>query len=777
MRLFTIILFFTPALLIAQEPVQTLRGKVADAHTLQPLAGATLTLHPGGWGAVSDSTGRFRLVHIPVGRYDLSVRFMGYGTLILPELLLESGKELTLDLYLLPQSTVMDEVVVRAPRRGAPLIGSGNEQVFTTEETRRFPAAFYDPARVAVSMAGVANVHDGANGIAVRGNSPNGIAWRLEGVDIVNPNHLPNAGTLSDQASIYGGGVNIMSAQLLADTRLLSGAFPAEYGNALSGVLDMRLRSGNNQRREFTAQAGLIGLDLAAEGPIFSRSEASYLVNYRYSTVGLLSALGIPLGDEDVRFQDLSFHLNFPGRGRSAWTVFGLGGQSINRFEAKRDSAEWQFQKDRSDIAFRARMGALGLTHTQSLGKRGEWHSVLAVSALGSTRERAQLDDALVPQLEERNWLRQSKLSAHSYLRLQVGAGHQFRAGIQYAQQLFNVLAIHQQGADTLALGKGSGGLWQPYLSYSVRLSSKLQGQAGIHGMYFSLNGSSSIEPRATLIWMPSAQQRFHLAYGLHSQLQVPQLYFAHSGGTGNRYLGFTRAHHLTLGWYRQWGASSHIQAQVYYQYLFRVPVDSEATSTFSALNLLEDFAPSQLVNLGTGRNYGLELTARRYVARNWWFVGNTAWYRSLYTPADGVERSSRFDGRYALNLAGGKEWRKAKQEDGISRLWGVSARVLWNGGFRYTPVDAEASQASGFTVYRTQEAFSLRLPDYFRPDLRVYLQRSRKNRSSILSLDIQNLINRPNLAFYVFDMQQGVVTPRYQLGIIPVLGYRIEFF
>ncbi len=777
MRFCTIVLFFAPALLIGQEPVQTLRGKIADAHTLQPLAGATLTLSPGGWDAVSDSTGRFRLAQIPVGRYNLTVRFVGYETLVLPELLLESGKEMVLDLYLPTKSTLMDEVVVRAARRDMPIIGFGNEHVFTTEETRRFPAAFYDPARVAVSMAGATNVHDGANGIALRGNSPNGITWRLEGVDIVNPNHLPNAGTLSDQASVYGGGVNILSAQLLADTRLLSGAFPAEYGNALSGVLDMRLRPGNNQRKEFTAQAGLIGLDLAAEGPVSSRSEASYLVNYRYSTVGLLSALGVPLGDEDVRFQDLSFHLNFPGRGRSTWTVFGLGGQSVNRFEAKRDSAAWQFQKDRNDITFSARMGALGLTHTQTLGKRGEWHTVLATSALSSTRESARLDDALTPQLEERNRLGQSKFSAHSYLRLRAGVGRQFQAGIQYTQQLFDISAIHRQGTDTLAVGKGSGGLWQPYLSYSARVSPVLHGQVGLHWMYFDLNSSSSLEPRAMLTWTQSARQRFHLAYGLHSQLQLPQLYFAQSDEADNRNLGFTRAHHLTLGWYRQLSSASHLQVQVYYQHLFRVPVEQKMASTFSALNLLEDFAPSLLVNLGTGRNYGLEITARRYVVRDWWFIGNATWYRAFYTPFNGVERPSRFDGRYALNLAGGKEWRKAKREGNISRVWGVTARVLWNGGFRYTPVDAEASQAEGITVYRTQEAYSLRLPDYFRPDLRIYLQRSRRGRSSMLSLDIQNLVNRSNLAFYTFDTQQGVVVPRYQLGIVPIAGYRVEFF
>jgi len=196
----------------------------------------------------------------------------------------------------------------------------------TVEKTRRFPATFFDPARVMAAYPGVVNANDQANNMAVRGNSPNGILWRLEGLDIVNPNHTSNAGTLNDRATQNGGGVNILSAQMLGNSRFLMGALPADYGNVQSGILDMQLRDGNNQQSEFTNQVGLIGVDFAAEAPLSKAKKSSYLANYRFSTIGLLSALGMPLGDEEITFQDFSFKLAFPTKNAGKVSVFGFGG-------------------------------------------------------------------------------------------------------------------------------------------------------------------------------------------------------------------------------------------------------------------------------------------------------------------------------------------------------------------------------------------------------------------------------------------------------------------
>ena len=303
-----IYILLTASVCQAQTLTSTLRGSVKDFDTHQPLAGASVQLVGTDKGTVTNSEGTFRFDQLPTGRYNLAVSYLGYETSTIPEILLESGKEKVVEVRLVQAGKQLDEAVVRSTRP----IAYNSIQAITPEQTLRYAATYLDPARLAVSFPGVATANDQANGLVIRGNNPNGMQWRLEGVEIVNPNHTSNAGTFSDRSTQTGGGVNILSTQLMGDSYFLTGAFPAEYGNALSGVMDMRLRKGNDEKQEFTAQAGLIGFDLAAEGPLSKNSKASYLVNYRYSFTGLLGALGVTFGGEDIRYQDLSFNLTFP---------------------------------------------------------------------------------------------------------------------------------------------------------------------------------------------------------------------------------------------------------------------------------------------------------------------------------------------------------------------------------------------------------------------------------------------------------------------------------
>jgi len=292
--------FFFTNTLLAQSPLQTIRGNISDADSKQVLIGATISVLKSEpmIGTSSDEKGKFRIEQLPVGYYDLQVSLIGYETLILSQLLLESGKELVLDIELSEKTETLNEVVLIGKRANSEKISPLSIKTLTQEEVLRFPGTFYDPSRLVMTFAGVASTDDQANNIAIRGNSPNGLSWRLEGVEIVNPNHLSNAGTFSDRPTQNGGGVNILSAQLLGTSHFLTGAFPSTYGNALSGVMDMKLRPGNNEKLEFTAQAGLIGFDLAAEGPLSKNSNASFLVNYRYSFIGLLTNLGVEVSDE-----------------------------------------------------------------------------------------------------------------------------------------------------------------------------------------------------------------------------------------------------------------------------------------------------------------------------------------------------------------------------------------------------------------------------------------------------------------------------------------------
>jgi hypothetical protein len=320
--------------LFGQQLTQTVRGSITDKITGEALIGAVVVLMDSdpAIGTATDVDGVFKLQSVPVGRITLYAQMLGYKPVSLQDVLVNSGKELVLqiameeDLNQIAEVNVTDE---KDKRESINSMAGVSSRTFSVEETQKFAAAVNDPGRMAISFAGVVSGDDGNNMISIRGNSPYGLLWKMEGVDIPNPNHYSNAAS-------SGGGISILSAQLLGNSEFFTGAFPAEYGNALSGVFDLRLRKGNNEKREFTFQAGLLGLDIAAEGPIKKGYNGSYLINYRYSTVGLLGQLGVSFGDEQINFQDLSFNLNYQGKRGGRWSVFGLGGLSENIFRHKR---------------------------------------------------------------------------------------------------------------------------------------------------------------------------------------------------------------------------------------------------------------------------------------------------------------------------------------------------------------------------------------------------------------------------------------------------------
>ncbi len=782
LNVWSIFIFFSFAA-HAQEITQTIRGTVYDRETRQPLPGASVYLRNTERGTTTGERGSFRLEEVPVGRYILTVSFVGYETFTIPDLLVQAGKETILDIGLPQAAKNLSEVVVREALAPVEAIAPVSSRTFSVEETRRYAATFFDPARLATSFPGVVAANDQGNHISVRGNSPNSLLWRLEGVDIVNPNHLSNAGTFSDRRVQSSGSQSILSTQVLDNSSFLTGAFPARYGNALGGVFDMRLRRGNNQQHEYTAQLGLIGLESAAEGPFKENGESSFLANYRYSTVGILTnVIGLDFGGEKITFQDLSFNLSFPAGKAGDFTVFGVGGLGSNVFEAPRDSAEWLTQRDRFDVTFGNDMGAAGITHTLPVGNT-LWKSTVATSALRSNRFADVLNNDYDALRVEEDRYREVRVSATSSLTRKLKGNHTLSGGffvdhINY--RLRSTAGSLSVSPQPLVEGEGSGQLIQPYISGKYAISDVWTLNAGLHYTYFTLNGSQALEPRASLQWDAAPRQSVTLAYGLHSQLQLPGVYFYSETLPGgqvanpNRDLELTKAHHVVLSYNRQLRQTAHLRTEAYYQYLFDVPIAADPNSTFSVLNLFEGFVSEPLVNAGAGRNYGLEVTLEKSLSESYYFLLSSALYSSEYRAADGLWRNTRYDGNYAFSLTGGKEiaWdRKDKK-----RVVGINLRGVYLGGLRTTPINVAASQGMQQTVFDEAQAFTHQLPAYFKIDFRLSLRRNKPNYTSVLSLDLQNATNRQNVAFQFYDALQREVVTKYQLGLIPILTYRIEF-
>ncbi|TAE45744.1 MAG: TonB-dependent receptor, partial [Bacteroidetes bacterium] len=413
------------------------------------------------------------------------------------------------------------------------------------------------------------------------------------------------------------------------------------------------LRKGNDERFEYTAQASLIGIDAAAEGPISREKRSSFLVNYRYSFTGLLGLMGVTFGGEAITFQDLSFNLSFPTEKAGTFTVFGMGGMSSNRFKAPRTDSLRETGKDRFDINFYSNMAAGGITHRILLGEKTVLRSVVAVSTIDSKRDAFYLqDDNETLSKVEYDQLGQTKLSLTSALTHKFSGRSSLTLGAYATQNYSTTLSESRPlpgNSDFLTLADFGGSAWlfQPYANWTFTPASRLTIQAGVHGMFYLLNNSKSIEPRLSLEWNPALRHSLRLAYGLHSQLQLPTLYFsAFRDADGaivrpNINLGFTRAHHAVLSYSLRLSEILHLRAEPYFQYLFDVPVLSQPGSTFSALNLLESQVNDSLVNEGLGRNYGLELSLERWLRDSWYYVFSGSLYQSQYQASDGIWRDT----------------------------------------------------------------------------------------------------------------------------------------
>lgn len=768
--------------ILAQSSVQTLRGTVIDKISQSPLPGAVIVLLNATTtnATSSDAEGRFKLLNVPIGKQSIKISFLGYKEQIIQNLTINSGKELVLTVQMEEDIQAMNEVVVEAKiekNKALNEFSAVSTRAFSVEETQKFAAAVNDPARMATSFAGVLQAGDGNNNISIRGNSPNGLLWRMEGVEIPNPNHFSAVGS-------SGGGISILSAQLLGNSDFSTGAFAAEYGNALSGVFDLKLRKGNNQKREYTFQAGVLGIDFATEGPFKKNYDGSYLINYRYSTLNILRDLGIEL-DGATTFQDLSFNMSLPTKNLGSFGIYGFGGISAQKVTAAKDSALWKendFKQYNNN--FVANTGAVGVNHVKLFNNQSYLKSALVFSGTQNKNITDKLlNDYSTFRQEGEEVYNQSKITLNSVYTKKVNARNNFRTGF-IANQL-NYGINKRDRIDTTVLitrinEKGNTQTIQTFFQWNTKVNEKLTTNIGLHYFQLLLNNTWSLEPRASIKYELNPKHNFTAGYGLHSQLQPIGVYFAKqalSDGTiiqPNKNLELSKAHHFVVGYDWNINSFSHIKTEVYYQHLFNVPISKDKTSTYSILNTMDGYNTEPLSNRGLGRNYGLELTYERFLHKNLYYLISASLYDSKYKAANDKWYNTRFNTNQALSVTIGKEWTLSEKRK--NRVIGFNIKSIYMGGWRNTPIDLEQSKQKGEVVFNNDKTFTLKNPDYYRLDVRVSLKRNYKKLTTTLALDLQNATNRKNVGGQYFNVNAQQIQYFYQAPLIPILSYKLEF-
>lgn len=757
---------------------QTIRGTITDNILQTPVAGATVTLMGTDQSVLTDAKGNFKFPRVPLTTQQILISHIGYKEALIQNIIVNAGKETVLTILMEASIHAEKEIIVKAnTKKNRPLndMSAVSARAFTVEETQKYAAAVNDPLRMATGFPGVMAADDGNNSIVIRGNSPAGLLWRMEGIDIPNPNHFSDPGT-------SGGGISILSSQLLSNSDFITGAFAAEYGNALSGVFDLKLRKGNNERKEFSLQAGVLGLNAAAEGPISPSYKGSYLVNYRYSTLSLLNGLGVLADGGVTNFQDLAYNISLPTRRFGDFTLFGFGGLSNDKFDAKKDSLTWEETGDRYISEFISNTAMSGVTHSILLGNKTNLRSSVGISYNTISYNENYIEDDYSVSEEYRGRYDTRKWIISATLNHRFSNKHTLRIGAitNFIRFSYNQFSKENPNAtlEEMINTKGTTQLFQSFAQWQYKPSNDLTFNAGLHYIRLLYNNTSSFEPRVSAKWDMDKKSSLAFGYGLHGQIQPLGVYFAQvnygSGNTinPNKKLGLTRAHHFVLSHQYSLSKNLRLKTELYYQHLFNVPVSTYDTSSFSVLNVENDYVTDPLINNGTGKNYGIEISLEKYLDNNFYYTLSNSFYQSKYRAADNKERNTRFNGNYIITLLAGKDFLSANK----LRTVGINIKTIYAGGFRTTPIDEQRSMQEGYTIFKEEQAYSLQNPAYFRTDLRVSIKWNRRKVTSTLSLDIQNLTNRLNFYNQSFDEKKGGIVTNYQTGLIPILNYKIEF-
>ena len=780
---------------------QVIRGLVIDQQSETPLIGATVQLVQSDAtapviGAVSDADGRFALRGVPVGRQALRISYFGYESTAVPNVLVTAGKEVQLDIRLTESFQTMNEVVITAQvDKDKPIndMATISARQFNTEEVMRYSGGRNDVARLVANFAGVAANNDARNDIIIRGNSPTGVLWRMEGVPIPNPNHFSTLGTT-------GGPVSALNPNMIANSDFLTGAFPAEYGNALAGVFDINLRTGNKEKTEFMAQLGAFsGLEAMVEGPLNKQNNGSFVAAYRHSFVELASAAGLNVGTMATpRYKDLSFNLDFGNGKAGKFSVFGIGGtSSIDFLGAEIDTTDL-FADPNENAYTTSTFGVLGIKNNLLLGDKSYIRTVISASYSGNTYESESIDpEDLVngmplPTNDVTDNTTTYRFS--SFYNLKMNARTTLRTGFLLQHQIQDSYVLTREQQPDLN-GDGlpdynvrrdfNGGFNQSevYAQVQYRLTENITLNGGLHTLYFEKTNNFAAEPRAAVNWQVAPKHQLSVGYGIHNQTQPLPVFFNREvfpDGTSvetNSDLSFTRNQHLVLGYQFKPAPSWRVKTEAYAQWLSDVPVEQQSSS-FSLLNAGADFVfpdKNYLVNEGTGTNMGVELTVEKFFNRGYYGLLTVSLFESLYEGSDGVERSTAFDGGYVFNVLAGKEFQLGKSG---RRFFTLDTKMSAAGGRPYTPVNLEASREAGYEVLYEDQAFSEQLDDYFRWDVKLGLRFNSDKRklSQTFYLDFQNVTNKENVFAQRYNDTKGEVGQINQIGFFPDVLYRIEF-
>ncbi|MFC2138378.1 carboxypeptidase-like regulatory domain-containing protein, partial [Bacteroidota bacterium] len=760
----------------SEKFVQSIKGQVVDLNTEFPLIGANVILSNSNpvKGTVTDENGYFEIENVSIGRQDIEVSYIGYHNAVINNINVISGKETILQIKLEEKVFKGKEIVVRAFSKDKPLneMAQVSARSFTVEETERYAGGIGDPSRMAASYAGVLTMGTQINDIIIRGNSTTGLLWHMEGLKIPNPNHF---------GDVYssGGTSSIINNNVLSNSDFYTGAFPAEFGDAISGVFDLNLRKGNYDKKEYVAQVGFGGLEFGAEGPFVKNKKVTYLANYRYSTMGVFDMLGLNIGIYMIpTYEDFSYNINIPTQKFGKFSFFGIGGK--NKIGGVDEDT---ILNNVEIIDLKSYRGFTGFSHDYFINDNSTISTSIGLSSSQTkTTIEDKTDNVLDDYFFELN--RESGLEFLIEYKNKINSKNYLKVGIDYFNTILKLKdSIYLEDYDIFIHTKNIEGkvpLTQSYIQLKHKFNDKLSTVGGIHYQYSGFGDDHAIEPRFSINWNFTQKQSVSFGYGLHSKQQPKFIYhITNLLDTANKVyekpnknLKMTRSQHFVLGYNYLFNSNHRLKAEGYYQSLTNVPVekDSSYKSLINFGSSFSDYDYKDLENKGIGYNYGLEITLEKFLSKGFYYLFTLSLFESKYTASDGITRNTKFNAKAIANILGGYEWNVQDRN-----YFGVAIKTIWAGGERKIPLNYEASAAIGEAVYFENKAYEEKFKDFFRLDAKIYYKINKKT-SHMLAIDVLNATNRKNHFMATYDEELNDYKEESILDIIPSLLWRWNF-
>jgi hypothetical protein len=770
--------------LIAQPNLNcSIRGQILDRQTQSPLPGATVTIVGSNplTGTITSDNGTFVLTGLNVGQYELKISYLGYHTNITDPVSVMTGKESSIIVLLDENIMTVPEVEIKSEyrkNRAINRMATVGVRSFSVDETSRFAGSYNDPARMVASFAGVTSGIDNRNDIIIRGNSPMGVQWRIDDMEIPNPNHFAAVGTT-------GGPVTILNNNLVTNSDFMTGTFPAQYSNTSAGVFDLKMRSGNSTKREYWFGIGWNGLEFGTEGPITRKQNASYLFSYRYSILQLLGKLGISIGLVPD-YHDINMKISFNAKKAGSFTLTAIGGKSyIELFDSREPSSDWLFPDYGEDIANGSNLGVLGIGHQIFFSPVLNWKTTLyCVASETFTRIDTFSNIHTSPALWAGERSYETKYSLASKMTSKVDPENALMAGVNLdyfnlgyrdSSMLRGSFVRHTGTKEKMWLARGFL-QWQHFFE-------KWNFTAGINGLWLSLNRSVAVDPRLGIEWIVSGNQTITIGTGLYSQMQPKVIYFILTPDLQGNYrqnnlrLGLTRSFQSSMGYEIMISKDLRFKSEIYLQHLFNVPVNP-AIPQYSLINqghgfFLDRQYSDSLVNEGSGKNYGVELTLEKYFQKNLFFLFTASVFRSTYVGFDQTERRTAFDIGYSLNAAAGYEFIMGR------RKWGVMSfglKATWAGCNPYLPYDQNATVLAAEPLYDWEKAYQPVFPEYKRFALRFGIRRNLPGYTMDFALDLQYRTSFTNVALQRINPLTGEIRNFFSLSFFPMATWRLLF-